>query len=153
MEGALIRANSWVGRHRARRVRRLGHPQGGMAGWGRGWTAGVGWKARQGRQGLDEGLGRAAGRKGDQYNQLRLFGPLPYKDRWVPELIRDEPEVRPRTRAEVRIPAWQGKIANPRMSPRQAKSVGESHAFSFCWDVGRGERIATPPVLRVCHTL
>ena len=77
MEGALIRANSWVGRHRARRVRRLGHPQGGMAGWGRGWTAGVGWKARQGRQGLDEGLGRAAGRKGDQYNQLRLFGLLP----------------------------------------------------------------------------
>ena len=44
-----------------------------MVGWGRGRTAGVGWKARQGMQGLDKGLGRAAGRKGDQYSQLRLL--------------------------------------------------------------------------------
>ena len=76
MEGTLNMADHWVGRHRARRVRRLGHPQGSMAGWGRGWTADAGWKARQGMQGLDEGLDRAAGRKGDQYNQLRLVGPL-----------------------------------------------------------------------------
>ena len=47
-----------------------------MVGWGRGRTAGVGWKARQGMQGLDEeGLGREAGRKGDQYSQLRLLVP------------------------------------------------------------------------------
>ena len=76
MEGTLTMANRWAGRRRARRVRCLGHPQGSMAGWSCGWTADAGWKARQGMQGLDEGLDRAAGRKGDQYNQLRLVGPL-----------------------------------------------------------------------------
>ena len=69
-------ADRWIGRHRARRARRLGHPQGSMVGWGRGRTAGVGKKARQDMQGLDEGLGREAGQKGDQHSQLRLFGPL-----------------------------------------------------------------------------
>ena len=44
------------------------------------WLAGrLAWAGRRGRacrQGLDEGLGRVAGQKGDQYSQLRLFGPL-----------------------------------------------------------------------------
>ena len=72
----MTRSDRRLGRHRARRARRLGHPQGSMGGWGRGRAVGVGRKVRQGMQGLDEGLGREAGQKGDQHSQLRLFGPL-----------------------------------------------------------------------------
>ena len=121
-------ADRKAGRHRARRARRLSAPQGSRVSWGRGRAAGVGGKARQGVQGLDEGLGREAGQKRTNIAEFGYFGtPRAVSAREVGIWIR-----RLELRWFVRTRCGKASSMAPGASPGTHKSIAGASATLPC---------------------